>query len=95
MASDAHISHLEHATLGLTPSGRIFKSFRRWSSVPVTDLLWLRHVLERDVETDGSAETQELLRLVDKEHIRRSKSAEGIIPRSPTPTPRGPYPGAS
>lgn len=94
MASDADTSHPEDTKLGLTAAGRIFKSFGRWPSVPVSDLLRLRHVLERHVHTDGSAEPQELLRLVDRELTRRSKSAGGIIPPSPTPNLGGPCPGA-
>ncbi|PTT68517.1 hypothetical protein [Arthrobacter sp. HMWF013] len=84
MASDADNSHPEDTTLGLSPAGRISKSFRRWLAVPVSDLIMLRHVLQRQVEKDGSAEAQALLHLVDAELIRRSASLVGIIPPGPT-----------
>jgi hypothetical protein len=85
MAPDADIVHSPDTTLGLTPSGRIFKSFRRWPAVPVSDLLRLRHAFVLTIETDRSAAAQELLRPVDGELTRRTASSGGIIPLVPRP----------
>jgi hypothetical protein len=95
MASDADIiSHSEDTTLGLTPYGRTVKSVRRWPAVPVADLLRLRHVVDRRVETDRSAAAQERLHLVDAELTRRSASTEGIVPPVPRSSCEDPYPEA-
>lgn len=66
MASSADISH-QDTTLGTTPAGRIFKSFRLWLAVPASDLLRLRHVLEHPAEAERLDVAQELLLRVDAE----------------------------
>lgn len=82
MASDADTSR-QDTTLGLTPAGRIFKYFWRWRAVPVSDLLWLRHVLGGDIEAARATAVQQLLHVVDSELIRRSASHGRIIPSAP------------
>lgn len=57
----------------MTPSGRVFQSFRRWPLVPTRDLVWLRSAIERSTSTEDSRAAQELLRFVDAELSRRQK----------------------
>lgn len=94
MTTDAAYHPRQGTTLGTTPAGRIFKSFRLWPAVPVSDLLRLRHVLELRLEADRSDEAQELLHLVDVELARRCASPGGIIPPTPTINREQPCPEA-
>jgi hypothetical protein len=95
MAYNADISHPEDTTVGRTPSGRIFKSFRRWQAVPESELLRLRHVLQCWVDLDRLAAARDLLRLVDAELTHRAASSEGVISpgRRPSAEEPGPEPG--
>lgn len=72
MTTNARSPHSEIApdiapdiTVGMTSSGRVFQSFRRWPLVPTRDLVWLRSAIERSASADDSRAAQELLRLVD------------------------------
>ncbi|TLM86705.1 hypothetical protein FDW83_00560 [Pseudarthrobacter sp. NamE2] len=78
MLNGTDYSHSKDTTLGLTSSGKIFRSFHCWSAVPVSDLLRLRHAVGRTPAS--TAATNELLHLVDAELTRRSSSTGGIIP---------------
>ena len=57
MTTHAHSPHPE-ITLGMTSSGRVFQSFRRWPLVPTRDLVWLRHAFEQCAGADGSRPVQ-------------------------------------